>query len=298
MSITPRSPLGRARKTTNGLGRGLGSLLPGSAATNDKDGSPLFVSVKVVKARADQPRQHFDDANIRQLAVSIREQGILQPLVVSPQSRGQYALIAGERRLRAAIFAGLTEVPIVVRHGDERQAFELALIENIQRQDLNPIEEAEAFRRLIDEHSYTQEALARRVGKDRTTITNALRLLKLRAPLRAQLLRGAMSAGHARALLGTDDDAFQDDLAARIEREALSVRVVERLVAAHRTNKPRKKTDPFRAERRRLATGLADHFGRKVDIRTKTRGKGGTLVIAYDNVNDLKTLVTQLGGTV
>jgi ParB family chromosome partitioning protein len=277
------------------LGRGLGSLLPTPAGRGDRDGTPLYVNVSRIRPRPDQPRQHFDEQALRQLAVSIREQGILQPLVVTPERDGAYTLIAGERRLRAAQFAGLTEVPVVVRHADPAEAYELALLENIQREDLNPIEESEAYRRLIDEHGYTQEALARRVGKDRTTVSNALRLLKLRAPLRERLLRGSMSAGHARALLGTDDEALQDELAQRIETEGLSVRAVEKLVAIARARKPaRKKADPFLKQRKTLATSLQSSLGRKVAIRTKTRGKGGTVTIAYTDDTDLQRLVSEL----
>ncbi len=276
------------------LGRGLGSLLPTPGAS-DRDGTPLFVHVDRIRRRADQPRRHFDDQALRQLAVSIREQGVLQPLVVTPLPDGAYSLIAGERRLRAAQFAGLTEVPVVVRRATSTEAYELALIENIQREDLNPIEEAEAFERLIREHDYTQEALARRVGKDRTTISNALRLLKLRDPIRERLLRGVLSAGHARALLGTDDEALQDELAARIETEGLSVRAVERLVAAQRDRKPvRKRKDPFAKQRKALATSLQTHLNRKVAVRTKTRGKGGTVTIAYADDADLQRLIADL----
>ena len=281
------------------LGRGLGSLLPTPMNTSGRtDGTPLYVKIAMIRPRADQPRQQFDPQGLKQLAVSIREQGILQPLVVMPSGDGTYSLIAGERRLRAATYAGLTEVPVVVRHATDAEAYELALIENIQRQDLNPVEEAEAFKRLIEEHAYTQEALARRVGKDRTTVTNALRLLKLRPELRERLLNGAMSAGHARALLGADDDAFQDAVALRIEEEGLSVRAVERLVAGWRDRtgqpSPQEKKDPFSIERKRMSATLSDHFGRKVAIRAKKRGDGGTVTIAYDSVDDLRSLTELL----
>lgn len=280
--------------TSSVLGRGLGSLLPTPGARADKDGTPLYVRVERIRVRAEQPRQHFDEQGIRQLAVSIREQGILQPLVVTAEEH-DYLLIAGERRLRAAKFAGLREVPVVVRAADATEAFELALIENIQRQDLNPIEEAEAFSRLIDEHAYTQEALARRVGKDRTTITNALRLLKLRTPLRERLLRGAMSAGHARALLGCNDDAYQDELAERIEVDGLSVRAVERLVSARRKPEAKKKPHADTTLHTQLSSRLTEQLGgRKIAIKPTRRG--GMVTIRYTNADDLQALVDQLAG--
>ena len=289
-----------ANTSASVLGRGLGSLLPTPGRAGRTEGKPLFVRVGAIRPLGDQPRQHFDDRRLRQLAVSIREQGILQPLVVTPgETPNTYTLIAGERRLRASVLAGLSEVPVVLRAASAREAFELALIENIQREDLNPIEEAEAFRRLIDEHGFTQEVLARRVGKDRTTVTNSLRLLKLSGELRERLLHGSMTAGHARALLGCDDPAMQDELARRIEAEGLSVRAIERLVAAYRDRKlTGRRPDPRRAERRALTNRLQSTLGRSVRIRTKAQGKGGSLTIDYNSETDLRALVAQLAARV
>ena len=281
------------------LGRGLGALLPSPGPASNGtgiEGTPLYVAIATVLPRADQPRRHFDDEALRQLALSIQEQGVLQPLVVSRRPDGCYDLIAGERRLRASKLAGLSDVPVIFRTVGEKEAFELALIENIQRQDLNPIEEAEAYQRLVTDHGYTQDALARRVGKDRTTVANALRLLKLRPDLRQRVVAGKMSAGHARALLGTDDPEFQDVLAARIESEGLSVRAVERLVSARRAERPntspKRKMDPFRQERASFITRLETRFGREVKIRT--RGDGGTITLSYESLADLRSLVTTL----
>ncbi|MFT5434184.1 MAG: ParB family chromosome partitioning protein [Myxococcota bacterium] len=280
------------------LGRGLGALIPSASTISrtQSDGRPLQVSIDKIRPREDQPRQHFDEHAIRQLATSIREQGILQPLVVSPVDGGFYDLIAGERRLRASTLAGLTEVPVFVRAAPADQVFELALIENIQRQDLNAIEEAEAYRRLMDEHGYTQEALSRRVGKDRATVANGLRLLRLRTPLRMRLLAGQLSAGHARALLGTDDATLQDQIAARIESEGLSVRAVERLVKESRGDTPRprktKPADPLARERLALGGRLERTLGRSVRIRAQ--GDGGTVTLKYASIADLKGLISQL----
>lgn len=280
------------------LGRGLGALIPSASTISrtQSDGTPLQVSIDKIRPREDQPRQHFDEHAIRQLATSIREQGILQPLVVSPVDGGFYDLIAGERRLRASTLAGLTEVPVFVRAAAPDAVFELALIENIQRQDLNAIEEAEAYRRLMDEHGYTQEALSRRVGKDRATVANGLRLLRLRTPLRMRLLAGQLSAGHARALLGTEDATLQDQIAARIETEGLSVRAVERLVKESRGDTPRprktKPADPLARERLALGGRLERTLGRPVRIRAQ--GDGGTVTLKYASIADLKGLISQL----
>ena len=285
--------------STSVLGRGLGALLPSpgpSTSGSSAEGTPMYVGIASVIPRVDQPRQKFHDEALRQLAVSIQEQGVLQPLVVSRRPDGCFDLIAGERRLRASKLAGLSDVPVIFRAVGEKEAFELALIENIQRQDLNPIEEAEAYRRLVSDHGYTQDALARRVGKDRTTVANALRLLKLRPDLRERVVMGKISAGHARALLAISDPEFQDVLAARIESEGLSVRAVERIVSSRKGQRPepsaKRKMDPFRAERTAIESRLETHFGRTVKIRTK--GDGGTIVLTYENLADLRELVTSL----
>ena len=282
---------------TSVFGRGLSSLIP-AAPESTANGTPLYVTVEQIIPHPEQPRRHFDDAALLQLARSIREQGILQPLLVSAESGGTYRLIAGERRLRAAKMVQLTQVPVVVRATSSTEAFELALIENIQREDLNPIEEAEAFRRLLNEYKYTQAELAERVGKDRTTVTNALRLLKLRAPLREQLLAGQMSAGHARALLGTDDDALQDHIAQRIVAEGLSVRWVEKRVSNARSNTRSKQSMTAGRSvkvQRTLAKRFQDRLGRPVQVRPSKRG--GKLVLPYASTEDLRRLMAALGGS-
>jgi ParB family chromosome partitioning protein len=279
---------------TSVLGRGLGSLL-GQPSTGQPDGSPLFIAIDRISANPDQPRQYFDDGALMQLARSIREQGILQPLLLSPgDEQGKYQLIAGERRLRAAKMAGLVDVPVVIRKIAPAEAFELALIENIQRRDLNPIEEAEAFQRLLNEYGYSQAELAERVGKDRTTITNSLRLLKLQPELRAKLLCGTITAGHARALLGAPDLSFQLAVANRIETAGLSVRAVERLIAENRrqANAKPERQDAFSAERKSFRQHLQTHLGRPIRIRTSN--DTGSLTITFTDHNDLKQLVDKL----
>jgi ParB family chromosome partitioning protein len=195
--------------------------------------------------------------------------------------------------------AGMTELPVVIRHVTEAEAYELALIENIQREDLNPLEEAEAYRRLIDEHGYTQEALANRVGKSRPTVSNALRLLKLGPSLREKLLRGALSAGHARALLATADLSYRERLACRIEDDGISVREVEHLVACHQAtpttlSKIQKRITTNTPSHHSFCDLLQSRLGRNVRIRNKRSGAGGTLVIAFKNDADLKRLIADL----
>lgn len=282
------------------LGRGLGSLIPASktaVAAPQKDGTPLFVAVERIKPMVGQPRRRFDDTALRQLALSIREQGILQPLLVSPDDAGGYALIAGERRLRAAQLAGLAEVPVVVRQIGPSESFEVALIENIQRQELDAIEEAEAYERLISDHGYTHEALAKRVGKERSTIANSLRLLKLPELLRDKVVDGVLTAGHGRALLACDDPAFQLALAERIEAESLSVRATERLVqerletreqAAKKPRKPTRATD----DERRWGKAFEAALGRRV--RVSARPDGVTVSIPLSSADDVEALLARL----
>src|SRR5512141_21465 len=186
------------------LGRGLGALIPGGSPAERK--GVMNLGIEEIRPNRAQPRRHFDEAHIEELAESIRSKGVLLPVIVRRSSQG-YVLVAGERRWRAAQKAGLRELPALVREVTESEAFELALIENIQREDLNPVEEAEAFQRLIDEHGLTQEKLAERVHKDRSTVANSLRLLRLPDAIKQALVAGALSMGHARALLGIADAA-------------------------------------------------------------------------------------------
>src|SRR5882724_6125811 len=222
------------------LGRGLDALLPpevAPAAARSNE-SVFTCPIERIVPQRGQPRQRFDEAKLEELAQSIREHGVLEPVVVRrlpPDGSGgaatdRYELIAGERRWRAAQRAGLRELLVVVKDVSPGDAFELALIENVQREDLNPLEMAEALERLVREHGYTQDALAERVGKDRTTIANSLRLLKLPPRVRQMVIDGVLSEGHGRALLGASDSKIIETLAERAARSGLSVRETERLV--------------------------------------------------------------------
>ena len=222
-----------ARTMQKGLGKGLGALLgdtsPLSSAPAAEGSGVTMLPIAKVEAYRKQPRKQFDEASLQDLADSIRQHGIIQPLTVRKLQSGYYQIIAGERRWRAARMAGLAQVPVVVIEADDRKAMELAMIENLQREDLNPIEEAEGYRVLTEQYGMTQDECAQRVGKSRPTVANALRLLGLTEPVRAMVEDGRLSAGHARALL-TLGSKQQQAAAETVVKDALSVRQTELLV--------------------------------------------------------------------
>jgi len=296
------------------LGRGLAALIPGAAPPEalspaEPERRPVeagreglrTVAIEDVHPMRGQPRKNFDDARIEELADSIRAQGIIQPLIVRLRDGGGYELIAGERRWRAAQRAGLHQVPVVVRDSAPAESFELAMVENLQRQDLNPIEEAEGFDRLIREFGYTQESLASRVGKDRTTVTNALRLLKLPPGVRALVIAGRLSMGHARAILGLE--TLTSGAVEAMERMArlasardLSVRQVEQLVRREREapagGAPPPPSRPP-ASARDLETRLSRSLGTRVRVVEAGPGKG-QLAIHYASLDELDRLLAKL----
>jgi ParB family transcriptional regulator, chromosome partitioning protein len=216
----------------SGLGRGLGSLIPTEPIGHA--GSALQeVPVASIRPNALQPRSHFDEEAMSSLAASIREVGVLQPILVRELGEGEYELIAGERRWRASRRAGLQTIPVIIQTVSDSSSLEHALVENLHRADLNPLEEAAAFHQLIDDFGYTHEQVATRVGRSRTAVTNTLRLLQLPAGVQRTIADGQLTAGHARALLGTPDRAFQEELARRVQVEGLSVRAVEEEIRIH-----------------------------------------------------------------
>ncbi|MGO9341427.1 MAG: ParB/RepB/Spo0J family partition protein [Acidimicrobiales bacterium] len=216
----------------SGLGRGLGSLIPTEPI--GREGSAFReVPVAAIRPNPLQPRSHFDEEAMSSLAASIREVGVLQPLLVRDLGEGEFELVAGERRWRAARRAGLQTIPVIVQSISDQNSLEHALVENLHRADLNPLEEAAAFHQLIDDFGYTHEQVATRVGRSRTVVTNTLRLLQLPAGVQRAIADGEVTAGHARALLGTPDRGFQEDLAKRIVTEGLTVRAVEEEIRAH-----------------------------------------------------------------
>jgi ParB family chromosome partitioning protein len=295
------------KKPLRGLGRGLDALLPVRTPPNASpaerpaatygEGNVFMCALERIAPRRDQPRQHFDNAKLDELAQSIREHGVLEPLVVRKRSEGQFEIVAGERRWRAAQRAGLREVMVVVRDVSTRDAYELALIENVQREDLDPIEFAEALDRLLKEHGYTQERLAERVGKDRSSIANALRLLRLPKTVRERVVNGELSEGHARALLGAPNDDVLTDLADKVVKGHLSVRQTESLVRGTKakTGAGGTKGDATKtksANVRDIEGRLEKRLGTRVELRD--RDGAGEIVVKYSSWDELDRLLEDL----
>ena len=255
----------------------------------------MQLGIEEISPDKSQPRRHFDDVHLAELAESIRSKGVLLPLLVRRTAEG-YFLIAGERRWRAAQRAGLREVPVMVREVSEKEAFELALIENIQREDLNPVEEAEAYRRLVEEHGLTQEELAARVGKERSTVANALRLLRLPEAIKQAIVTEKLSMGHARALLAIADEGDLKKAAEKVIAESLSVRAAEALVQRLKSKrKPTEKGgDGSSTQIRHLVEKLQRKLGAKVEL--KDRNGAGTLEIRYGNLGELDRILAGILG--
>ncbi len=291
-----------------GLGRGLSALLPTAAApapirSSEKAKTYFAAGIEELYPSPEQPRRKFDEAQLAELADSIKTHGVIAPLVVRPRpisEGGGYYLIAGERRWRAAQRAGLHEVPVVVQEVDTRSAFERALVDNLQRADLGPLEEAAAYQRLIDEFGMTQEQVAERIGKDRSTVANSIRLLKLPAGVRQLVEDQRLSMGHARALLGLDDADAMEKAARAVVAKALSVRATEELV--------KKARDPERGKSARKPTGapaktasvrdleerLTRALGGPVSITEDEPGKAGRIEIRYLSLDHLERLLDRL----
>jgi len=287
------------------LGRGLAALIPTGppaeqdASASGRPGSSLrSADIENIHPSGRQPRKRFDDARLNELAESIRSQGIIQPLVVRVRPAGGFELVAGERRWRAAQRAGLHQVPVLVRDVAEPQAFELALVENLQREDLNPIEEAEGYQHLVAEFGYTQESLATRVGKERSTVANALRLLKLPPSVRAMVVEGRLSMGHARALLGLEEDPVIERLARQTASRGLSVRQVEALVRREREGSS--SPDPPAQKESAAARDLSLRLQRALSARVKLVETGpgrGHIEIHYASLDELDAILAKILGS-
>lgn len=276
-----------------GLGKGLEKLF----SENDTEGmvSTNTLPLSEIVPNKDQPRKTFDEAALDELADSIRQHGILQPLLVRPIATGGYQLVAGERRWRASKRAGLKEVPVVVKELSDTETMEIAIIENLQREDLNPIEEAEGLQALIDKCGFTQEQVAVSVGKSRPAIANSLRLLKLPPEVRDMAKNGEISAGHARALLAFDNEALIYEAAQNIVKNKMTVRDIERLAKISEKNstvsmKHSKRRDSFYDE---VELSLSETLGRRVKV-FNGREKG-TLEIEFYSIEDLKNIANKLG---
>ena len=276
-----------ASKKPSGLGRGLGALLGDDVLKTETTGS-LSLPISQVESCSAQPRKYFDEAALAELAASISEHGIIQPLTVRKLSSGYYQIIAGERRWRAARLAGLSEVPVIVIEADDRKAAELAMIENLQREDLNPMEEAAGFQSLIETYHMTQEEAAQRVGKSRSAVTNALRLLGLTPAVRKWVAEGKLSAGHARALVPLSP-SLQESAANAVVTGGLSVRQTEALAKRLSAEKKPEKKAPegvdYTAEAQK---DLSSRLGRGVKIVSgKKKGKIELEYYGLDDLNDL-----------
>jgi ParB family chromosome partitioning protein len=283
-----------------GLGKGLGSLL-GDAALQSQEGGSVLLPIAQVEPGLKQPRKRFNDEALNDLADSIRIHGLIQPLTVRRLSSGYYQIIAGERRWRASKLAGLTEIPAIIIEADDRKVMELGLIENLQREDLNPIEEAGGYKVLMEGYGLTQEEIAQQVGKSRPAVANALRLLSLPDPVRHLLEEGKLSAGHARTLLALPRNIQRKDTAQRIVDEDLSVRQTEALVKRllkeeehleeSGTSLPAPE-DPNKIYREAAAKDLSTRLGRKVSI--SHGAKKGKVELEYYDDNDLTALLDVL----
>ncbi|HUT54720.1 MAG TPA: ParB/RepB/Spo0J family partition protein [bacterium] len=280
------------------LGRGLDALIPagGAEGLEPAGGGLIQIELGRISPSPFQPRQRFPEAAIKELSESIKAQGILQPLVVRPRAKGGYELIAGERRLKAAKVAGLETVPALVRDVDDKSALELSLVENLQREDLGPLEEAQAYRRLLTEFGYTQEELSRRVGKDRATVANALRLLNLPEDIKNDLAEGRITAGHARAMLMAGTQAQMRRIRDAAVKDGISVREAERLAKAGPGKAPAKSVKAPRGDVdiRAMEERLLRELGTKVKI-VKSK-KGGRIEIQFYTAEDLDRIYRRICG--
>jgi len=305
-------------KGTRRLGRGLTSLISSDLSKLQHDDEPqpatnmptlsilkepttssrfLMLPVGVIRSNPMQPRRHFDEQQLSSLASSIRQKGTLQPIVVRPKEGG-YELVAGERRLRAAKLAGLSEIPVLLRRAQDDELLELALIENIHRSDLNPIERARAYRILHEQHKLSHEQIAQRVGEDRATVTNYMRLLNLTDEVIELVNTNELGVGHAKALLGCSDSVVQISLAKRSVQREWSVRRLEKAISQDK--KPREsaaRERPIRPAVRDMEQRLSDVLGTRVIVREGRRRHTGRLVIEYYSLDDFERILGQIGIT-
>lgn len=290
-----------ADKRRPALGRGMAALLSNAPAPSALAGATagrglLSLPVEAVERNPEQPRKRFDEARLEELARSIREHGVVEPILVRRDGQ-RYRIVAGERRWRAAQRAGLQEIPAIVRDASDKEAFELALVENVQRADLNAVEEAEAYQMLVSEHGLTQEQVAQRVGKERSTVANALRLLKLPEEVRDMVREGQLEMGHARALLGLENPETIQKVAARVLRDTLSVRATEALVRALAGGARKKSSngpDRESAAIRELVNRLQRRLGCRCRVVPKS-DVSGTVEFDYTSLAELDGILAKIG---
>lgn len=291
-------------KKKNALGKGLNVLIPETGpqppqrrrrkSSSEASDQGVMISVNEIEPNRNQPRKTFDDASLQELAESIKQFGIIQPIVVKKKDE-YYEIIAGERRWRAAKIAGLLEVPVIVKEYKENEIVEISLIENIQRENLNPIEEAQAYKTLMEEFELKQEEVAQKVSKSRSTITNSLRLLKLTKEVQEMLVEEKISMGHARALLAITDSDIQISVAKKVYEEALSVRDIEKLVKdmAKPAKKEEKEPNEYQYLYRDIEENLKQILGNKVTIKNRKNNKG-KIEIEYYSQDDLERIIELL----
>jgi ParB family chromosome partitioning protein len=290
-NIEDNPSTGSVRRRKMALGKGLGALIPDLDAAEDKPADYFYCDIDLIRPNRFQPRKRFAQEELQELSDSIREQGILQPLLVRKDEDG-YELIAGERRLRAARLAQLAQVPVIIKKISEPKLLEMSIVENIQRENFNPIEESEAYHRLIVEFNLTQGQAANRVGKSRSAVANFLRLRQLPDPIKDSISDGSLSMGHARALLGFDTSAQQLTAWRMVVSKRLSVRQTEELIRRLKSEKKRPKVTKKTSEDRYftdLAEALSRHFGTKVAIRRS--GQRGKVEIDFYSNDDLDRLI-------
>ena len=285
-----------AVKEKRGLGIGLEALF-GTEFQMLDDKEVITLPITKVEPRQDQPREHFDEERLQDLAASISRHGLIQPVIVRRLDSGDYQIIAGERRWRAARLAGLTEIPVRVLHADDQSVAELALVENLQREDLNPMEEARGYQKLMQDYALTQEEAAAGVGKSRSAVANALRLLNLSAPVSDMVESGVLSAGHARTLLALEDPALQKRAAEQVLAKTLSVRKTEQMVSRLKKEAAKALTEEPAAEDEgdyasALSEELSSVLGRRVSLSEKNNK--GKIELFYDNADDREALVSVL----
>ena len=290
-TVKKKTGAGSVPRKKMALGKGLGALIPDIQAVEDGPGDYFFCDIDLIRPNRFQPRQDFADEELGELRDSIKEQGILQPLLVRKDEIG-YELIAGERRLRAARLAGLAQVPVVIKKISDSQLLEMSIVENIQRENFNPIEEANAYHRLIAEFNLTQDQAANRVGKSRSAVANFLRLRQLPDPIKESIREGSLSMGHARALLGITAADQQLTTWRAVVTKSLSVRQTEALIRRLKSEKKRQKVTAATSEDRYfsdMAEDLSRHFGTKVLIRKS--GQRGKVEIEFYSNDDLDRLI-------
>lgn len=279
-------------KKLGGLGKGLNAIF----MENDTEDKNSTVTLKIgeIEPNKEQPRHDFDEKALAELAESISKHGLLQPILVRPLIGGGYQIVAGERRFRACRMAGITEVPVIIRELSESETMEIALIENLQRENLSPIEEAQGYKVLMDEHQFSQEEVAQAVGKSRSAVANALRLLHLPEEIEKMVSAGSLSPGHARAVLSVEEEKEQLALAQEIVKKDLSVRQAEKLAKKRKTEKKAPAQKPKLSYYSEVELALTEYLGKKVTVEPLKGKTGGVLQIEFYSEDELKELANKL----